>query len=162
MNIFEKIFSEFNKAKLKYLVVGGLAVVLHGYRRFTGDLDILLFLEQKNLMKMDKVMKKLGYQERLPVSVMSLQDHKQIKKWLKEKNMTAYSYVPINHSYVIVDILTEKSIHFKKFSTKRILKKINNTVIPVVSINDLIKMKKEAARDQDLLDLQFLENLKDL
>ncbi len=61
MRIFEKIFKEFNKTKIKYLVVGGVAVNLYGYARFTGDLDILLLLDKKNLEKMDKIMKKLNY-----------------------------------------------------------------------------------------------------
>ena len=59
MNLFEKVFRELNKTRVKYLVVGGVAVNLYGYVRFTGDLDILLLLEEKNLGKMAKVMEKL-------------------------------------------------------------------------------------------------------
>ena len=162
MNIFEKVFRELNRAKVKYLIVGGVAVNLHGYLRFTGDIDILLLLEEGNFERMDRAMKKLGYQERLPVSIFSLKDHKQIKKWLKEKNMTAYSFVPTDHSLMTIDVLTEKSIKFTDFSAKRILKKLGKIYIPVVSIADLIKMKKEAGRDQDLIDLKFLQQLENL
>jgi DNA polymerase II small subunit/DNA polymerase delta subunit B len=41
MGNFEKIFRSLNKAKVRYLVVGGVAVNIYGYPRFTGDLDIL-------------------------------------------------------------------------------------------------------------------------
>ena len=44
MNLFEKVFRELNKTRVKYLVVGGVAVNLYGYLRFTGDLDLLLLL----------------------------------------------------------------------------------------------------------------------
>ena len=87
MNIFERVFRELNKEKIKYLVVGGVAVNLHGYARFTGDLDILVLLEEKNLIKLDRAMKNMGYMERLPISLRLLQDQKQVRKWLKEKNL---------------------------------------------------------------------------
>lgn len=51
MNIFQKVFTVFNKEKIKYLVAGGVAVNLHGYMRFTGDIDILVLLEENNLKK---------------------------------------------------------------------------------------------------------------
>lgn len=162
MNLFEQIFGELNRAKVRYLVVGGVAVNLHGYRRFTGDIDILLLLEEKNLERMDIVMKKLNYHERLPVTIRSLSDHVQVKKWLKENNMTAYSFMPMKEDMMIIDILTEKSLKFENFEKRKILKKINKINIPVVSVNDLIKMKKEAGRDDDLKDLKFLEYLRDL
>lgn len=53
MKVFEKVFRELNRTKVKYLVVGGVAVNLYGYLRFTGDLDVLLLLEEKNLKKMN-------------------------------------------------------------------------------------------------------------
>ena len=60
MGYFEKVFRALNKEKVKYIVVGGVAVNLYGYARFTGDIDILLLLEEGNLEKMDRVMKKMA------------------------------------------------------------------------------------------------------
>lgn len=48
MTVFEKVFRELNKTNVKYLVIGGVAVNLHGYVRFTGDLDLLLLLSKEN------------------------------------------------------------------------------------------------------------------
>ena len=45
MPIFEPVFLALNEAGVRYVIVGGLAVVLHGYPRFTADLDIVLDLE---------------------------------------------------------------------------------------------------------------------
>ncbi|MFC1810504.1 nucleotidyl transferase AbiEii/AbiGii toxin family protein [Patescibacteria group bacterium] len=162
MNIFEKIFKEFNKAKIKYLVVGGVAVNLHGYVRFTGDLDLLLLLEEKNLEKVEKVMHKLGYSERLPVSVKSLQDEKQVKSWLKEKNMRAFSFVPPKDNPLQIDIVIEESLKFDKIVKDKVTKRIDNVSIPVVSIDQLIKMKRRADRQQDITDLEALIKLKKL
>lgn len=162
MNLFEKIFREFNVARIKYLVVGGVAVNLHGFVRFTGDLDILLLLEEKNLEKFDKVMSKLGYSERLPVSLMSLKDQKQVKSWLKEKNMLAFSFNPPKNNPLQIDIIIEESLKFDKIVKNKIIKKIDNVSIPVVSIDQLIKMKRRADRQQDITDLEALIQLKNL
>ena len=162
MNIFESIFRHFNNAKIKYLVAGGVAVNLHGFVRFTGDLDILVLLEEKNLERLDQLMKKIGYIERIPVSVPELKDNKKVKKWLKEKNLKAYSFIPPKNSLLQIDIIIEESLKFSQFDRKKIVKKIDNVNISVICLDDLIKMKKKANRDQDIFDLKSLIELKNL
>ncbi|HAU39538.1 TPA: hypothetical protein DCW56_01220 [Candidatus Peregrinibacteria bacterium] len=162
VNIFEKVFKSLNKARIQYVVVGGVAVNLHGYVRFTGDLDLLVLMEEENLKKMDKVMKSLGYSERLPVSLLALKDRRQVQKWLKEKNMRAYSFVPLKDNPLQIDIIVDESLRFPEFEKNKIVKRISDTPIPVVSIQDLIKMKKKAGREQDFIDLEALINLKSL
>lgn len=160
MGPFEKIFRELNKEKVKYLIVGGVAVNIHGYLRFTGDIDILLLLEEQNLDKIDRVMKKLGYAERLPVSVKSLNDHKLVRKWLKEKNMKAFSYFFAKGVGLMIDILVEESLKFDKVYKHSVKKYFDNVMVPVISIDYLIKMKRKAGRDKDLIDLEALIELK--
>ena len=46
---YERIFRELANRNIKYLVIGGIAVNIHGYSRATGDLDIMLSLEKDNL-----------------------------------------------------------------------------------------------------------------
>lgn len=160
MNLFEEVFSALNQEKVKYLVVGGVAVNLHGFMRFTGDLDILLLLQDENLEKMDRVMKKLHYSERLPITIQSLSDVLKVKKWLKEKNMRAYSFFPPKNNPLQIDVIIEESLKFEDIVDRKIIKKISGVNIPLVSINDLIKMKKKASRPQDLIDLEALIKLK--
>lgn len=162
MNIFEKIFKNLNDAKIKYLVVGGVAVNLHGYVRFTGDLDLLVLLNEENLSKLDRVMKKLDYGERIPVSVLELKDNKKVKQWLEQKNLKAYSFFPPKTDLLQIDIIIEESLEFEKFNKNKVIKKIDNTNIPIVCLADLIKMKKKANREQDILDLKSLIELKNL
>jgi len=45
---YGEVFKALNKAKVKYVVAGGVAVALHGYQRFTQDLDLYVLLETKN------------------------------------------------------------------------------------------------------------------
>jgi predicted nucleotidyltransferase component of viral defense system len=160
MNLYEKIFKSLNKVGIKYIVVGGVAVNLHGYMRFTGDLDLLVMLDEENLQKMDKLMQKLDYTERLPIPVLSLQNTDQVKKWLTKKNMKAYSFIPPKDNPLQIDIVIEESLKFEKIAAKKIIKKIEDVSIPVVSIEDLIKMKKKSDRPQDIIDIKALNNLK--
>lgn len=162
MNLFEKIFRALNKAKVKYLVIGGVAVNLHGYLRFTGDLDLLILLNEKNLKKIDGVMKKLKYSERLPVSILTLSNQTQVKKWLKEKNMKAYTFNPPKNNPLQIDIVIEDSLKFEFYDRRKNIKKMGALQIPVVSIQDIIKMKKKAHRDKDMIDLKILNYLSEL
>lgn len=162
MNLFENIFRELNKAQVKYLVVGGVAVNLYGYVRFTGDLDILVLLNEPNLSKLEGVMKKLGYSERLPVSIMDLGDKNQVKKWLKEKNMKAYTFNPPKNNLLQIDVIIEESLKFESYYKRKKIKFMQQTKIPIVSLDDIILMKKRAKRDKDVLDLKVLKYLSGL
>lgn len=58
MNIFEefaKLFSQFEKNKLKYALVGGVAMAFHDKPRFTKDIDILLFPEDIEKLKKSSI-----------------------------------------------------------------------------------------------------------
>lgn len=66
MNPYRAIFQALNDANIRYLVVGGVAVNLHGYSRYTGDLDIVMTLDAENLARMDKLMQEKGYVQRPP------------------------------------------------------------------------------------------------
>ena len=162
MNIFEQIFRELNKIKVQYLVVGGVAVNLHGFGRFTADLDLLILLEEENLKKIQKVMKLMGYSERLPISVMELSDHKKVKAWQSKKNLKAYTFNPPRTGLLQVDIVIDESLKFKKLAEHKVVKYIHKIRIPVVSIQDLILMKKKANRTQDTEDVKALLELKKL
>lgn len=93
---------------------------------------------------------------------MDLQDEKQVKKWLKEKNMKAFSFVPIKDNPLQIDIIIEESLKFETLNKNKINKRIGGVSIPVISIRDLVKMKKKANRAQDLTDLEALLKLKGL
>jgi len=159
VNDFENIFSELNKAKVKYLVVGGVAVNLHGFPRFTGDLDILLLLEEKNLKKIDKAMRKLRYSERLPISVMDLEDRGKVAKWMQEKNFKAFTFNPPYGHLVQIDIVIKESLKFERFFERKLVKMYGGVRIPVISFDDLVKMKKKTGREKDEKDLEVLNAL---
>lgn len=135
---------------------------LHGYLRFTGDLDLLLLLNKENLAKVNKVMKKMKYSERLPVPVMELSDKKKVSNWMLKKNLKAYKFNPPPHNPLQIDIIISESLKFGQFYKRRNIKVMGRLEIPVVSLKDIIAMKKRANRDKDVIDLKVLNYMIDL
>jgi len=154
-----ELFDLLNRSKVKYLVVGGVALVLHGVVRFTADIDIMLDLTKENLEKFFKVMKDLGFTPKLPVKMEALADAGLRKEWAKEKNMVVFSL--IKDDYKIIDVFTENPMDFNKAYSRKQVKTAGNTAVDVVSFDDLIEIKKLSARDQDIMDIKMLEELRD-
>lgn len=162
MNPYVRIFQAFHNADVEYLVVGGVAMNLLGYPRFTGDIDVLLALDSTNLERMAKLMKKMGYEQRLPVSVQELGDAKKTLKLIKEKNLIAYNFHHARKPQLGIDVIVGESLKFKRYKKHAHLVEADGVPIPVVSIDDLISMKRKTKRQKDWEDVQALLELKGL
>jgi hypothetical protein len=79
LKAIETIFASLNDKKVRYLVAGGLAVVAHGYLRFTADIDLILDMDPKNLHKAMQVFKSLGYRPRAPVELEDFVDSEKVR-----------------------------------------------------------------------------------
>lgn len=73
--------------------------------------------------------------------------------------MQAYTFQPLDHSILEVDILTTESLYFEDYKKRSITMRINTTVIPLINIKDLIVMKKKTGRKTDLADIEALTDL---
>ena len=162
MESYELLLRAFAEHHIRYLIVGGVAVNLHGYPRFTNDLDILLTLDQENLKKMAALMDRMGYQQRLPISIQELSDETKARKLIQEKGLTAYSFIHAKQPQFNVDVLVAESIDFEKFSVHTMHAELWGIDVPVVSIDDLIAMKKNSDREKDVQDVVALLELKGL
>jgi len=161
MEIFKTIFTSLNAIGVQYLVVGGIAVFVHGYQRFTGDLDLILFLNDDNLKKFESAMRKLGYLERLPISVRELSNKLKVRDWLENKNLKAFSFFSSDsHNSIVIDVIIEESLNFEEIFKKSVVKSFEDVNIPVVSVDDLIIMKEKAGRAKDEIDLEALRKIK--
>ena len=69
MDSYKNIFLALSRAKVEYIIVGGVAMNLLGCPRFTNDIDILLALDPENLQAMKNAMKALGYEQRIPLDL---------------------------------------------------------------------------------------------
>lgn len=162
VNPYRELFQALNDAKIHYLVVGGVAVNLHGYSRFTGDVDVLMALDAENLKRLSHLMEREGYTQRLPIDVRMLSDRKKVQEWIIDKGMTAYTFIHRTFPQLSLDILAGDSLQFDDFDHRKKTLDLNGLSIPVISIDDLIGMKQKANRQKDLEDIAVLLELKGL
>jgi len=150
----------FFKKGIKYLIVGGLAVNLYGIPRVTQDIDIIISMDKENIYKINRALKELGYVPRLPVNPDDLADKNILNEWIKTKNLKAFSFYHKTDAYKVVDILIVHPLDFKEAYRRKTIKKVGNIEIFLVSIDDLILLKQNIGRAQDLSDVQLLKKVK--
>ena len=156
---YKKIFKELNKENIKYLVIGGLAVNLHGIPRLTQDVDILIDMEPKNILKLVKCLKSLGYKAKVPIDPEDLIDPDIRKVWITKKNMKVFSFNNTKSSMQEIDILLDSPVKFRDAYKDKVMKKIGILRFPIASVKSLIKMKKIVGRKTDISDIRMLKLL---
>ncbi len=157
---YEEIFKNLNKKRIDYIVVGGVAFVLHGVVRLTADLDLMLSLEEKNIARFVGIMNELGYKPRVQVRAEELINAENRKLWLKEKNMKVFSFHHPRQPLGLIDVFIYEPVDYRKAKVNAVRMKIGNLSIPVASVSDLIAMKKISGRRQDLEDIKALKRIK--
>jgi len=159
---YGEVFKALNKAKVKYVVAGGVAVVLHGYVRNTGDLDLIVFLEEKNLKSFFNALKAVGYLPKVPVTQEQFSDAKQRNQWKKTKGMIVFSFVHRDPPFEMIDMFVDEPIAFRDLHQKKKDISVEGITIPLISIDHLIKLKKQAGRNKDLDDIVQLNEIKSI
>lgn len=159
MDIFKKLFISLNKASVKYLVGGGVAVNLYGIERATADIDIVLRMDKGNLLRFLRVAKKLGLKPKIPVTLEDFVDEDKRKEWIITKGMTVFSLFDPKNPFFLLDIFVEEPFDFHEVYKQRKKIRFEDTVISVVPIEDLIKMKKKSNRPQDRADIFYLTKI---
>ena len=159
---YENVFLTLQRYRVRYLTAGGMAVNLYGIPRFTKDLDIMISPSKTNLERLAKALQKLGYRPKIPVSLKEFLNPANWLKWKKEKGMIAFPLHNSANPFEEIDLLINVSLKFESASKRKVTIRRGNLRVHLVSINDLIRMKKGAGRDQDKADIESLRKLKQL
>ncbi len=109
MIFYEDILREFQKQKVKYVLVGGIAINLLGLMRSTSDMDVLVEMTDDNLKKAVNILKKKGYRVRQPVDPMGIADKKTRQEWIEKKHMKAFNFYK-EVSFEEVDIIIDSPV----------------------------------------------------
>jgi predicted nucleotidyltransferase len=161
-NSIETIVRRLNEAGVRYLIAGGLAVVAHGYVRFTADFDIILSLDEANVLKAIEALAIEDFRPRVPVPLASFADAELRKQWVEQKGMVVFSLWSSKHPSVVVDIFVENPLDFEKAYSSALRREIaEDTPATFVSLEDLIHLKQAAARDKDLIDIRYLKQIQE-
>lgn len=126
-------------------------MALHGMVRATMDIDFVLSLRQADFELAEKALGSIGLKSRLPIRAQDV--IKMRKEYIENRNLIAWSFVDYQNPSRQVDILITRDL--KDLELVKI--SVGGRKIPVASLGELLRMKKEAGRPQDLIDI---ENIK--
>ncbi len=142
LNQLQDVFSSLQKHEVKYLVIGGIAAVLHGVPRATFDLDILIEATLENAQNL------LGAFEEARLGTATLITPEELLK----------HEITIFRDRVRIDVQTSTpGLVFSEAWQRRETMSYQNHPFFVVSRKDLIASKRAAGRERDLEDIRLLE-----
>lgn len=154
-----KFFRALDEAGVRYLVVGGIAVNLHGINRFTADIDLMLAMDAQNLGRFVPVAQQFGMKPVVPVAVEDLADAAKVRDWIENKHMLAFGLRPRTVTDPTVDVMTRPVIDFETAWSRRVVYEVGALRVPVASIQDIIAMKSGTGRQKDEADIAALKRL---
>ena len=155
----KKIFDILNHYKVRYLICGDLAVNIYGIPSMTVKIDLLLDFNEPNIINFENAIKHLLFQSVIPISINSFVKKEERLKIIKEKNLIAYSYFNSLAGYMNLDVLLDTPIEFDKLWENKTERRLGEIKIYLVSVENLIDLKKYANRIQDQNDIILLSKL---
>lgn len=156
------LFSTLSRHRVNYLLVGGLAVSLHGVERATMDIDITVATSPDNLAALLDAARELELTPVLPVPVEALADIELLRRWHAERNLESFALRAPGLAGVTVEILPFPPVDYDQMRTRAVMFEIGEVQIPVAAIPDLIALKRVVGRPIDLSDIAHLERIASL
>jgi hypothetical protein len=141
---FRDFIKALNEQDVRYLLVGGYSVILHGYSRTTGDMDIWVERSKDNYLNLKKAFVQFG---------MSVFD-------MTEENFLshpAWDVFTFGKPPVAIDLMVKlKGLDFDEAFNRSVIFNDEELQVRTIHKNDLIQAKKSAGRNKDLNDLENL------
>ena len=139
---FKRLLSALSLKRVEYLVVGGYAVIFHGYVRTTGDLDIWVALDQGNAAKVEAAIRSMGFN---PPGLKA--------EWFVMRG----AVLRIGQEPLRFDIMNDiDGVTFEECYARRVEANIEGLHVNMISLPDLKTNKKASGRNKDLADLDYL------
>ena len=155
-----ELLRSLSEGQVRYVLVGGMAVQLHGFMRSTFDIDLVLAMNDENLVRFIAVANRFGLVPSIPVSIESLRNATQIEQWHREKGMLAFSLREPQVGGGVVDILVRPDVPFEQLMENAVVGKLFEQQVWIAAIDDLLTMKRIANRPKDRLDIEALQKIK--
>ena len=160
LSSIEAIGRALNESGVPFIVVGGLAVVAHGYGRQTQDIDLVVPLDSVTVPQLFRALASLGYAPRVPVTPEQCADASTRARWIAERNMTVLAFHSEAHADTPIDVFVREPFDFRvEHSRARIVEVAPGVTLRILQLPALIRMKQEAGRPQDLADVAELRRI---
>ncbi len=139
---FKEFLSLLRSHGVEYLLIGGYAVIYHGFPRATGDMDIWIAVDPENAQRMVNTVREFGFDT--PELSPAL--------FLQENSMVRMGNVPLR-----IEILTRISgVNFDECYPNRIVDEMDGVEVSLISLRDLLANKRASGRHKDLMDIDEL------
>jgi hypothetical protein len=153
---FTGLFSVLSAAGVRFVVVGGLAMLLHGFDRLTADVDLVIDLASDAARSAVEALTKAGYRPLAPVDPAAFADAARREQWRRETGMQVFSLWDTTNARPTVDLLLQSPVPFEELWRDSSLVTLSGLSVRIASAAHLIRMKQASGRPQDLLDVERL------
>ncbi len=141
-----KIFDALNAYKVEYVVIGGYAIILHGFLRATEDVDIVLKMNEPNVLNFQK-------------ALMSIYNDPEINE-ISFEELQKYSVIRYgSKDNFYLDVISNIGESFNYENIEIVEKEVNGVVVKFASAKSLLKMKEKTNGEKDKIDVLFLTEL---
>ena len=142
---FTEFIAYLNEEKVEYLVIGGYAVGLHGFPRYTGDIDFFVAISDENAEKLLRVFDRFGFGEIGLISADFL---------------AIDQVVEIGREPRKIQVLTGiDGVAFADCSNRSVEALLGGVPVRFIGKEDLIRNKAASGRPKDRIDLEELQKL---
>ncbi len=158
----EAVAQALDEHRVRYIVVGGLAVAAHGYVRNTVDVDLVIQLDPDNIRAAFKALQAVGYAPLVPITGEQFADVTQREAWIRDKGMMVLNFWSDHHRETQFDVFVSEPFAFEQEYTLGLVQELKpGLVLHFPRFETLIAMKREAGRSKDLIDVEYLEKSRD-
>jgi len=142
---FQDFLRAFEGAGVRYMLIGGYSVILHGYPRTTGDMDVWVERTADNHARLAEAFARFG----LPIYTMTQEN------FLADEGYDVFTY---GRPPLAIDILNRvKGLEFEPAYTRSSMRSVDGVNVRLIAYEDLLVAKRAAARLRDLNDIEQLE-----
>lgn len=139
---FAEFLRSLNSTGVEYLLIGGYAVIYHGYYRSTGDIDVWIAVTPENARRVSEALIAFDFP---PESVPP-------EMFLERPKVFRFGREPMR-----IELLTQPSgVDFAECFAERVMGELGGVLVPIISLERLKQNKRASGRDKDLADLKRL------
>lgn len=157
---FVALFAVLTAARVRFVVVGGLALLLHGIDRLTADVDMVIDLSTDAAIGAVRALAATGYRPMAPVDPLALADPSVRHEWQETRGMKVFSFWDSTNTRPTVDVMIDPPIAFDELWRDAQVVQVGSHEVRIASIGHLILMKEASGRDRDLEDIERLRRLR--
>lgn len=143
---FLEVFKALDQQKVDYVLIGGVAVILHGMERLTRDIDIIVKMSPENIQKLRKALQMVFEDDAIEEIT-----HPELYKF------PVIRYGTPNEFYIDIMARVGELANFEDLEYITI--EYQGVKIRIAKPESLFKLKKDSIRDKDRIDAIFLKKL---